>query len=84
MLKQDFINILIEKENNTSIFQGRFSRTYTNSDEHWTYIRPAVDCMEPTIDLSKDGVVMYINFCGFDSCEKTELTYYEFLNLYKK
>jgi hypothetical protein len=86
MIKQEFIDILLKHEATAGLFQGRFSRTYNQdgsmNDDFWDYNRPAVDCFEPSINLSADGHVLYENYDGFTNVEPKVYTYEEFIQLY--
>ena len=89
MTKQEFIDLLISLEADKGIFQGRFYRPskFINSsfnNDHWVYVRPAVDCMEPSIDLTVDGEVKYYNYESFINSENDSkiYTYEEFIKLY--
>ena len=82
MNKKEFINLLVEYGKKAEIFQGRFVKLLSHSDEYWIYVRPAVDCLEPSIDLTKNGKVIYENYTGFSSVEAIEYTYEEFITKY--
>jgi hypothetical protein len=78
MTKSEFITLLRQRIKTAGVFGGRFE-PYGGSEDHWSYVRPAVDCFEPTINLEKDGVVEYVNYGG-----KPEIfTYEDFANKYK-
>jgi hypothetical protein len=81
MTKQEFIQILQNHASNASIFGGRFVR-YGDNDDNWSYTRPAVDCFEPTIDLSIEGQVKYLTYMGFDLDKTETYTYDEFIDKY--
>lgn len=81
MTKQEFIQILQNHASNAGIFAGRFVR-YSDNDDNWSYTRPAVDCFEPTIDLSTEGQVKYLTYMGFDLDKTETYTYDEFINKY--
>ena len=70
MTKSEFITLLRQRIKTVGVFGGRFE-PYGNED-HWSYVRPAVDCFEPTINLEKDGVVEYLSYGG-----KLEIFTYE-------
>lgn len=61
MTKSEFIALLRQRIKSAGVFGGRFE-PYAGSEDHWSYVRPAVDCFEPTINLEKDGVVEYVNY----------------------
>jgi hypothetical protein len=80
MNKIEFIALLDKAHKDAGLFKGRFNRT---SNDIWQYNRPAIDCFEPSIDLSVDGVVKYISYKGFTDVESVkEYTYKEFSELY--
>lgn len=77
MTKNDFIELLKRHAEKAGVFGGRFVQFQDNEDS-WSYVRPAVDCFEPTISLVKEGQVLYWNM------EKNpkEYTYEEFARFY--
>ena len=76
MEKNEFIEILNNHAENADIFGGRFVMS-KDDNNIWLYVRPAIDCFEPIIDLSTDGVVKHIEYL------KTEIyDYYEFIKKY--
>ena len=82
MSKEYFIKLLKEHASRASVFGGRF--VCISSDEnHWKYERPAVDALEPSIDLSKDGVVLYSPNVGFGDNTIEEISYEDFIIKYK-
>lgn len=79
MNKIEFINFLKKHAENAGVYRGRFVPYSNSNEDYWSYVRPAVDCFEPTINLSKDGVVEYVNYG-----DKTEFyTYEDFIKFYK-
>ena len=61
MDKQELIELLIKKESEASEFASRFVRTHKNHDktwfnDWWTFITPCIDCFEPQLDLSVEGI----------------------------
>ena len=64
MIKTEFIQILKEHASNAGIFNGRFINI-SDDENHWKYERPAVDALEPSIDLSTEGFVLYSPNLGF-------------------
>jgi hypothetical protein len=87
MKKEEFIEILLTHADNAGVFGGRFNRTHKNADgsennDFWSYRRPAVDCFEPSINLSVDGQVSYENYSGFDNVEPEIYSYEDFLKKY--
>ena len=77
MTKSEFINLLKRRAENAGVSGGRFVQ-YSENEDSWSYVRPTVDCFEPTISLVKEGYVLYWNM------EKStvEYTYDEFAKLY--
>jgi hypothetical protein len=51
MIKSEFIEKLKTHASNAGIFNGRFINI-SDDENHWKYERPAVDALEPSIDLS--------------------------------
>jgi len=76
MEKEKFIELLKKHSDAAGVFRGRFVR-YGSGEDYWSYVRPAIDCFEPTIDLSKPGVVRYISYS-----EQQEYSYEEFAKKY--
>ncbi len=81
MTKQEFIQILQDHASNAGVFGGRFVK-FSDNDDSWSYTRPAVDCFEPTIDLSIEGQVKYLTYVGFDLDKTETYTYDEFIDKY--
>lgn len=82
MSKEYFIKLLKEHASRASVFGGRF--VCISSDEnYWKYERPAVDALEPSIDLSKDGIVLYSPNVGFGDNNVEEINYEDFVIKYK-
>ena len=81
MTKQEFIQILNDHASKAGVFGGRFVR-FNNNDDNWAYTRPAVDCFEPTIDLSTEGEVKYLTYNGFEDGKTETYTYDEFIDKY--
>jgi|LauGreDrversion4_2_1035121.scaffolds.fasta_scaffold04865_11 hypothetical protein len=77
MTKEDFINLLKHHAEKAGVFRGRFVQ-YSENEDSWSYVRPAVDCFEPTISLVKEGYVLYWNM----EKNPVEYTYVEFAKLY--
>ena len=76
MGKNGFIEILNNHAENADIFDGRF--VISKDDNNiWTYVRPAIDCLEPFIDLSVDSIVKYIDYLKLETYD-----YYEFIKKY--
>lgn len=81
MTKQGFIQILQDHANKAGVFGGRFVR-YSDNDDSWSYTRPAIDCFEPTIDLSTEGQVKHLTYMGFGDAKTETYTYDEFIDKY--
>ena len=81
MIKEDFIKILKEHASRSGVFGGRFV-CISIGENHWRYERPAVDALEPTIDLSNDGVVLYSPNIGFGDNIIQEISYEDFITKY--
>ena len=82
MNKIEFIKILKEHASNASIFGGRFRTIYTNNEDHWVYERPAVDALEPSIDLSTEGFVLYSPNLVFGESQTEKISYEDFITKY--
>ena len=82
MSKEELIKTLKEHASRASIFGGRFV-CISNDENHWKYERPAVDVLEPSIDLSKDGIVLYSSNVGFGINKVEEISYEDFITKYK-
>lgn len=76
MTKNEFIQLLRNRINTAGVFGGRFEPY--GSEDHWSYVRPAVDCFEATINLETEGVVEYISYGGVSE----NFTYEEFAGKY--
>lgn len=82
MEKKEFIEILNNFEKKTKLFENRFTRKYENNDDYWVYSRPAIDCIEPEINLSVEYIVKF-NQLDFNSSNTViEYTYEEFIKKY--
>lgn len=81
MTKQEFIQILQDHATKAGVFGGRFVR-YSDNDDSWSYTRPAIDCFEPTIDLSTEGQVKHLTYMGFGDAKTETYTYDEFIDKY--
>jgi hypothetical protein len=82
MSKEELIKTLKEHASRASIFGGRFVSISDNGN-HWKYERPAVDVLEPSIDLSIDGIVLYSPNVGFGNNTIQEISYEDFIIKYK-
>lgn len=56
-----------------------FSKTYTNSDDYWSWYVPGVDGFQPAISLSTDGKVIITYDLDSEDAINEEHTYEEFL-----
>lgn len=81
MSKEEFIEVLKEHASRASIFGGRFV-CISNDENHWKYERPAVDALEPSIDLSNDGIVLFSPNIGFGDNNIKEISYEDFITKY--
>lgn len=82
MIKEEFIKILKEHASKASVFGGRFV-CISIGENHWRYERPAVDALEPSIDLSNDGIVLFSPNIGFGENIIQEISYEDFITKYK-
>jgi hypothetical protein len=76
MKKPEFIELLKSHAKSAGPFRGRFV-SYEDED-YWSYVRPAVDCFEPSIDLSRSGVVRYVQY----GSKEEEYSYEDFAKKY--
>lgn len=81
MTKQEFINTLKKHASNATIFGGRFI-CISEDENHWTYHRPAVDALEPSIDLSNEGFVMFYQNISFNDNGIQKISYDDFVTKY--
>lgn len=82
MEKKEFIELLNNFEKKTKLFDNRFSKKYDNSDDYWVYNRPAIDCIEPEINLTKEYIVEFIQLDFNNTNTIIEYTYDEFITKY--
>ena len=82
MIKEEFIKLLKEHASKATIFGGRFI-CLSNDENHWKYERPAVDALEPSIDLSNEGIVLFSPNIGFGDNNIEEISYEDFVTKYK-
>ena len=82
MIKEEFIKLLKEHASRATIFGGRFI-CLSNDENYWKYERPAVDALEPSINLSNDGIVLYSPNVGFGNNTIEEISYEDFIIKYK-
>jgi len=82
MEKKEFVELLNNFEKKTKLFNNRFTRKYDNNDDYWVYSRPAIDCIEPEINLTKEYVVEFIQLDFNNTNTIIEYTYDEFITKY--
>lgn len=82
MTREEFIQILTKHAKDTGLFGNRFV-SVTSDNKRWVYHRPAVDCLEPSIDLSLEGLVLYRPNLGFGDETIEEISYEDFIEKYK-
>ena len=76
MTKIEFIELIKRHSKSAGPFGGRFE-SYGDED-YWSYVRPAVDCFEPLIDLRFEGKVRYIQY----GSKEEEYSYEDFAKKY--
>ena len=81
MIKEEFIQILKTHAKTANIFGGRFI-SVSDDENYWRYHRPAVDTLEPSIDLSYEGFVMYHPNIGFNDNTSEKISYEDFIAKY--
>ena len=59
MNKSEFIEWLKNQENKDSLFGKFFINRYQNCDDFWELYTPGVDCVADSLDLRKEGLVIY-------------------------
>ena len=82
MTKEEFITKLKTHASSASVFGGRFI-CISDDENHWKYERPAVDALEPSIDLSTEGLVLYKPNVGFGDNSVEEISYKDFVKKFK-
>ena len=82
MTKEELIKILNEHAKKSGLFGNRFV-SVTSDNNRWVYHRPAVDCLEPSIDLSTEGLVLYRPNNNFGDETIEEISYEDFIEKYK-
>ena len=82
MNKEEFIKILKEHASKVDIFDGRFV-CLSKDENHWKYERPALDILEPSINLSNEGFVLLSPNIGFGNDIVEKISYEEFITKYK-
>jgi hypothetical protein len=81
MTKLEFISKLKTHASNAGVFGGRFI-CISDDENYWKYERPAVDALEPSIDLSTEGLVLYRPNVGFGDNTVNEISYEDFITKY--
>jgi len=81
MIKEEFIKLLKEHASKATIFGGRFV-SVSSDENHWKYERPAVDVLDPSIDLTIDDIVLYSPNVGFGDKIIEEISYEGFIEKY--
>lgn len=81
MTKEEFIDLLKKHASTAGIFKNRFV-CVSDDNNHWEYKRPAIDVLEPSIDLSNDGFVLYYPNIGFGDNTVKEISYEDFIAKY--
>lgn len=81
MTKEQLIELLSEHAKKAGVFGNRFV-SVTSDNNRWVYHRPAVDCLEPSIDLSTEGLVLYKPNVGFGDNTIKEISYEDFVTKY--
>ena len=81
MIKSEFIEKLKTHASNAGIFNGRFINI-SDDENHWKYERPAVDALEPSIDLSTEGFVLFHPNIGFGDNSVEKISYEDFVKKY--
>lgn len=82
MTKEELIKILNEHAKKSGLFGNRFV-SVSSDGNRWVYHRPAVDCLEPSIDLSTEGLVLYKPNVGFGDNSVEEISYKDFVKKFK-
>ena len=82
MTKKELIEKLKTHAKSANIFGGRFI-SVSDDENRWNYHRPAVDALEPSIDLSTEGFVIYRPNLGFDDNSFEKISYEDFITKYK-
>jgi hypothetical protein len=81
MIRAEFIETLKEHAKTAGIFNGRFINI-SDDENHWKYERPAVDALEPSIDLSTEGFVLFSPNVGFSDNTIEKISYEDFITKY--
>lgn len=82
MTKENFIEILNNHAKLAGLFGNRFV-SVSSDNNRWVYHRPAIDCLEPSIDLNnQEGLVYYNPNNGFSDTTIEKITYEDFVKKY--
>ena len=83
MIKSEFIEILKERQIKTGWSSTCFHNMGT--DDLWTWFEPTIDGLQPRIDLSMDGKVVFIQSDLYDNDgeKRKEFTYEEFMRFHR-
>ena len=81
MIKEEFVKLLKEHASKATIFGGIFV-SVSSDENHWKYERPAVDVLDPTIDLTNNDIVLYSPNIGFGDKIIEEINYEDFVEKY--
>lgn len=81
MTKEQFIEKLKQHAETAGIFNGRFI-CISDDENIWKYERPAVDALEPSIDKSIEGFVLYSPNIGFGDNRIEKISYEDFITKY--
>ena len=81
MIRTEFIELLKEHAKTAGIFNGRFIK-FSDDENHWKYERPTVDALEPSIDLSNEGFVLFSPNIGFGENTIEKISYEDFITKY--
>jgi hypothetical protein len=81
MTKKEFIEILEKHAKTSGVFGNRFV-PISEDGNIWKYNRPAIDILEPLIDLSTEGFVIYHPNIGFGDKTSEEISYEDFITKY--
>ena len=81
MIRTEFIEILKKHAETVGVFGNRFV-CHSDNENYWTYHRPAVDALEPSIDLSTEGFVSFHPNIGFGDKTNEKISYEDFITKY--
>ena len=81
MNKTEFIEILKEHAETAGVFGNRFV-CLSDDKNYWVYNRPAIDALEPSIELFTEGFVLYSPNIGFGLNAIEKISYEDFITKY--